>query len=205
MGVRTHPPPLTPTLHGANSFNFLSYSFWDILAKSCVGECSWRAGAPTSRKFWIRYWQIFWNMNKHTLMYISGIICSKQTWKQIRKFAIHSMRDFGLGKHSIEERTQDEARNLVKQFKSKNGQPFDPHVDLVKAVSNIICSITFGNRLVIWSKIKWNWDTFRKNYAYRSPVDRIPLCLGGKGGGGRSGYRGSLPIEVSLSMGEVCL
>ena len=66
------------------------------------------------------------------------------------------MRDFGLGKHSIEERIQDEAGVLVEQFRSKNGQPFDPQADIVKAVSNIICSITLGKRLVIWRRIDQN-------------------------------------------------
>ena len=70
------------------------------------------------------------------------------------------MRDFGLGKQSIDERIQDEAGVLVEQFRRQNGQPFDPKTDIFKAVSNIICSITFGKRLVIWpgSKIyKFHW------------------------------------------------
>ena len=67
------------------------------------------------------------------------------------------MRDFGLGKRSIDERIQDEAEALVEQFRSKNGQPFDPEADIVKAVSNIICSITFGKRLVICPAISRNY------------------------------------------------
>ena len=63
------------------------------------------------------------------------------------------MRDFGLGKHSIDERIQDEAGVLVEQFRRQNARPFDPKADLIKAVSNIICSITFGKRLVIWPGI----------------------------------------------------
>ena len=66
------------------------------------------------------------------------------------------MRDFGLGKHSIDERIQDEAGVLVEQFRRQNGRPFDPKADLIKAVSNIICSITFGKRLVIWQGIDQN-------------------------------------------------
>ena len=87
-------------------------------------------------------------------VYISGMIFGV-TWRQSRKFALHSMRDFGLGKHSIDERIQDEAAVLVEQFRSKNGQPFDPEIHIIKAVSNIICSITFGKRLVVWQGIKF--------------------------------------------------
>ena len=82
-------------------------------------------------------------------LYISGIVNNLGDWRQARRFALHSMRDFGLGKHSIDERIQDEAGVLVEQFRSKNGRPFDPTADITKAVSNIICSITFGKRLVI--------------------------------------------------------
>lgn len=56
------------------------------------------------------------------------------------------MRDFGLGKQSLDERIQDEAAALVEVFRSKTGKAFDPHGDIIKTVSNIICSITFGKR-----------------------------------------------------------
>ena len=56
------------------------------------------------------------------------------------------MRDFGLGKQSIEERIQDEVQMLTEQFQNKNGRAFDPTDDIVKTVSNVICSITFGKR-----------------------------------------------------------
>ena len=56
------------------------------------------------------------------------------------------MRDFGLGKQSLEERIQEEAIALSEQFQSKQGQPFDPTEFVTKTVSNIICSIAFGKR-----------------------------------------------------------
>ena len=56
------------------------------------------------------------------------------------------MRDFGLGKQSLEMQIQDEATILVEGFQNTNGQPFDPQQDITKTVSNIICSIAFGKR-----------------------------------------------------------
>ena len=59
------------------------------------------------------------------------------------------MRDFGLGKRSLEERIQEEATALVEQMKAEGGLPFDPNKWLGPAVSNIICSINFGKRYAI--------------------------------------------------------
>ena len=63
-----------------------------------------------------------------------------------RGVTLHSMRDFGLGKQSLDERIQDEAIALVKEFRDKNGTAFDPQQDIIKAISKIICSVTFGKR-----------------------------------------------------------
>ncbi len=56
------------------------------------------------------------------------------------------MKDFGLGKHSIEERIQNEARLFAEQLSKKTGKAFRPHYDITMTVSNIICSIAFGHR-----------------------------------------------------------
>ncbi|XP_051899997.1 uncharacterized protein LOC127586235 [Pristis pectinata] len=71
---------------------------------------------------------------------------SGERWKQLRRFTLSTLRNFGMGKRSIEERIQEEAQFLVTDFRNKKGDPFSPNFLLRCAASNIICSITFGQR-----------------------------------------------------------
>ncbi|XP_020009748.2 cytochrome P450 2A5-like [Castor canadensis] len=66
--------------------------------------------------------------------------------KQLRRFCITTLRDFGMGKRSIEERIQEEASFLKETLQDTRGAYIDPTFYLSKAVCNIISSIVFGDR-----------------------------------------------------------
>ncbi|TRY67985.1 hypothetical protein DNTS_035548 [Danionella cerebrum] len=68
------------------------------------------------------------------------------SWRQQRRFALHTLRNFGLGKKSVEERVTEESTYLVQEMLKAEGKPFDPQHVLQNAVSNIICSVVFGDR-----------------------------------------------------------
>lgn len=71
---------------------------------------------------------------------------SGHRWKEMRKFTLTTMRNFGVGRRCIEEQVREEAEKLVEMFKNCEGSAFSPAQMLMNAVSNVICNIVFGHR-----------------------------------------------------------
>ncbi|XP_032341885.1 cytochrome P450 2A13 [Camelus ferus] len=66
--------------------------------------------------------------------------------KQLRRFSITTLRDFGVGKRGIEERIQEEAGFLIEALRGTRGAFIDPTFFLSRSVCNVISSIVFGDR-----------------------------------------------------------
>ncbi|MBN3303132.1 CP2U1 protein, partial [Amia calva] len=70
-------------------------------------------------------------------------------WRQQRKFSHSTLRRFGLGKLSLEPSVLEELVFIKSEFLrlgGDGGEPFNPAPVVSNAVSNVICSLSFGRR-----------------------------------------------------------
>ncbi|KAM6222122.1 cytochrome P450 2B11-like [Rhynchocyon petersi] len=74
------------------------------------------------------------------------IFANGERWKALRRFSLATMRDFGMGKRSVEERIQEEAQYLIEELRKSQGALVDPTFFFHAITANIICSIVFGER-----------------------------------------------------------
>ncbi|XP_063287207.1 cytochrome P450 2F2-like [Pelobates fuscus] len=80
-------------------------------------------------------------LGKHDIGFTNG-----EKWKSLRRFALITLRNFGMGKKSIEERIQEEASFLRAELSKTKRSPTDLTAYFANTVSNVICSIVFGSR-----------------------------------------------------------
>ncbi|XP_051016017.1 cytochrome P450 2D3-like [Acomys russatus] len=67
-------------------------------------------------------------------------------WREQRRFCVSTLRNFGMGKKSLEQWVTEEAGHLCDAFTNQAGSPFDPSTMLNKAVCNVISSLIFARR-----------------------------------------------------------
>ncbi|XP_057647824.1 cytochrome P450 2D20-like [Chionomys nivalis] len=67
-------------------------------------------------------------------------------WREQRRFSVSTMRDFGLGKKSLEQWVTEEAGHLCDAFTKEAGQAFNPSTLLNKGACNVISSLIYSHR-----------------------------------------------------------
>ncbi|XP_054649220.1 cytochrome P450 2G1-like isoform X2 [Dunckerocampus dactyliophorus] len=73
-------------------------------------------------------------------------ISNGERWRQLRRFTLTTLRDFGMGRKGMEEWIQEESKHLVARLNATKALPFDPTYFLSCSVSNVICCLVFGQR-----------------------------------------------------------
>ncbi|KAK7799277.1 hypothetical protein U0070_019058, partial [Myodes glareolus] len=61
-------------------------------------------------------------------------------WREQRQFSVSTLRNFGLGKKSLEQWVTEEAGHFCDAFTKEAGQPLNPHSLLNKAACNVLNS-----------------------------------------------------------------
>ncbi|XP_046374587.2 cytochrome P450 2U1-like [Haliotis rufescens] len=67
-------------------------------------------------------------------------------WKEQRKFALTTLRDFGMGRSPLEAKIHDELTVFLKAIEDKDGLAFDCKRLVHNAVANIICAVCLGRQ-----------------------------------------------------------
>ncbi|XP_054026911.1 cytochrome P450 2C5-like [Dryobates pubescens] len=100
---------------------------------------------------------------------------NEKKWKELRRFTVSTLRDFGMGKSSMTQRVQEEAQHLVELLSKLKGDPFEPMVMFRHAVSNVICSVVFGSRYSYSDKAFLDLLNAISNYIsfFLSPVAKV--------------------------------
>ncbi|XP_030254911.1 cytochrome P450 2D10-like isoform X3 [Sparus aurata] len=68
------------------------------------------------------------------------------SWREHRRFALMTLRNFGLGKQSMEQRILGEIQYTMETLEKSIGATLGPQVLFHNAASNIICQVLFGTR-----------------------------------------------------------
>ncbi|XP_029002035.1 cytochrome P450 2J4-like isoform X1 [Betta splendens] len=76
-----------------------------------------------------------------------GLVMSNGSpWRHQRRFALHTLRNFGLGKKTLELCIQQECHYLTEALALYQGKPISANSLINSAVSNIISCLVFGER-----------------------------------------------------------
>nr|XP_001334090.3 cytochrome P450 2K1-like [Danio rerio] len=76
-----------------------------------------------------------------------GIVFSNgENWKEMRRFALSNLRDFGMGRKRSEELIIEEIKQLKEEFEKFRGKPFETKMPIAMAIANIIALIVYSIR-----------------------------------------------------------
>ncbi|KAG8183295.1 hypothetical protein JTE90_025995 [Oedothorax gibbosus] len=69
------------------------------------------------------------------------------TWKEHRRYFLHTAKNFGFGKQEMEDTIRDETTTLVEDLRKANGQPVHLGLHLDYVVNSVILKVMFNKKL----------------------------------------------------------
>uniref|UniRef100_A0A3B4ES68 Cytochrome P450 2K1-like n=1 Tax=Pundamilia nyererei TaxID=303518 RepID=A0A3B4ES68_9CICH len=85
---------------------------------------------------------IFKDLNRgHGILFANG-----ESWKELRRFALATLKDFGMGKRLTQGKILEECGYLIQVIEDHKGNAFDTALPINYATANIISSIVYGSR-----------------------------------------------------------
>ena len=77
---------------------------------------------------------------------VPGVLFSHGTyWKELRRFLLRNLRDFGFGKTSMEDLFHDEVAKMCQYFSKRTGEPINlsgtMNISIVNALWSILVKI----------------------------------------------------------------
>ncbi|XP_038150205.1 cytochrome P450 2K4-like isoform X3 [Cyprinodon tularosa] len=86
-------------------------------------------------------------LSSYSLIYILGLLWTNgDTWREMRRFTLSNLRDFGMGKKVCEGKITEECLHLIELLKDYKGKPFDTSQPITFAAANMICLMVYGSR-----------------------------------------------------------
>uniref|UniRef100_H3CWK2 Cytochrome P450, family 2, subfamily X, polypeptide 9 n=1 Tax=Tetraodon nigroviridis TaxID=99883 RepID=H3CWK2_TETNG len=80
-------------------------------------------------------------------LWLSGILFTNgNQWREMRRFTLGTLKDFGMGKRIMEEKIVEECQYLIEEFEQHKGEAFDGAQVISYAASNIISTLMYGKR-----------------------------------------------------------
>ncbi|KAG7232710.1 hypothetical protein INR49_008197 [Caranx melampygus] len=109
------------------------------------------AGYRTVKEALVNYAEEFGDRDETRIMHESnqghGVIWSNgDSWREMKRFALTNLKDFGMGKKACEDKIIEECKYLTEVFRKSKGKTVETAQPINCAVSNIICSIIYGSR-----------------------------------------------------------
>lgn len=104
-----------------------------------------------------------------------GLISSSgHVWRQQRRFALSTLKYFGVGKKTLENSILQESQSLCDAYLAERGMPFNPHYITNNAVANIVCTLVFGHRF------EYNDPHFQYMLQCSEDVFQLPATFWGR-------------------------